>query len=55
MATGRPPYNALWIAATAPAHDLTLVTDDERQAALPLVRTMLVGAARIGLGLQTVH
>jgi predicted nucleic acid-binding protein len=44
-ATGRLPTNDLWIAATALAHDLTLVTADERQAALPLVRTRLVGAA----------
>jgi predicted nucleic acid-binding protein len=41
-ATGRAPANDLWIAATALAHDLTLVTADERQAALPLVRTALV-------------
>ena len=39
MATRRLPSNDLWIAATALAHDLTLVTADERQAALPLVRT----------------
>jgi predicted nucleic acid-binding protein len=38
-ATGRMPTNDLWIAATALAHDLTLLTADERQAALPLVRT----------------
>ena len=44
MATGRLPSNDLWIAATALAHDLTLITADERQAALPLVRTRLVGA-----------
>lgn len=43
-ATGRIATNDLWIAATALAHDLTLVTADERQAALPLVRTRLVGA-----------
>jgi len=36
--TGRLPTNDLWIAATALAHDLTLLTADERQAALPLVR-----------------
>lgn len=36
--------NDLWIAATALAHELTLVTADERQAALPLVRTVLLGA-----------
>jgi toxin FitB len=41
-ASGRRPTNDLWIAATALAHDLTLVTADERQAALPLVRVTLV-------------
>jgi predicted nucleic acid-binding protein len=41
--TGRMPTNDLWIAATALAHDLTLLTADERQAALPLVRTTHVG------------
>lgn len=44
-ATGRLPTNDLWIAATALAHDLTLVTRDERQAALPLVRTRLVASS----------
>jgi predicted nucleic acid-binding protein len=39
----RKPHNDLWIAATALAHDFTLVTADERQAALPLVRTELLG------------
>jgi predicted nucleic acid-binding protein len=39
---GRAPSNDLWIAATALAHDLTLLTRDERQAALPLVRTTLI-------------
>jgi len=39
----RKPHNDLWIAATALAHDFTLVTADERQAALPLVRTELIG------------
>ncbi|MBA3807511.1 MAG: PIN domain-containing protein [Solirubrobacterales bacterium] len=39
---GRRPSNDLWIAATALAHDLTLVTADERQAALPLVRATLI-------------
>ena len=39
---GRPPSNDLWIAATALAHDFTLITADERQAALPLVRSTLV-------------
>lgn len=41
-ATGRAPTNDLWIAATALAHDLTLVTADERQASLPLVTATLV-------------
>lgn len=40
---GRQPSNDLWIAATAQAHDFTLVTADERQASLPLVRSTLVG------------
>ena len=40
--TGRQPSNDLWIAATALAHDFTLVTADERQAALPLVQSTLV-------------
>jgi len=39
--SGRKPSNDLWIAATALAHDLTLFTADERQAALPLVRSTL--------------
>ncbi len=39
---GRTPSNDLWIAATALAHDLTLLTRDERQAALPLVKTQLI-------------
>lgn len=39
---GRQPSNDLWIAATAIARDFTLVTADERQAALPLVRSTLV-------------
>jgi predicted nucleic acid-binding protein len=41
-ASGKRPTNDLWIAATALAHDFTLITGDERQAALPLVRVMLV-------------
>jgi predicted nucleic acid-binding protein len=41
--TGRRPSNDLWIAATALAHDFTLVTADEQQASLPLVRSTLVG------------
>jgi predicted nucleic acid-binding protein len=39
---GRRPSNHLWIAATALAHDFTLITADDRQAALPLVRSTLV-------------
>lgn len=39
---GRAPSNDLWIAATALAHDFTLVTADERQASLPLVRSRLI-------------
>ena len=39
---GRRPSNDLWIAATALAHDFTLITADERQTALPLVRSTLV-------------
>jgi len=42
-ASGRLPANDLWIAATALAHDLTLLTADRRQAALPLLRTATVG------------
>lgn len=38
----RQPGNDLWIAATALAHGFTLVTADERQAALPLVRSTLI-------------
>ena len=36
--SGRTPSNDLWIAATALAHDLTLITRDDRLATLPLVR-----------------
>ncbi len=42
VAAGRAPSNDLWIAATAIAHDLELVTADKRQAALPHVRAQLV-------------
>ena len=35
--------NDLWIAATALAHDLTLLTADYRQAALPVLRATLAG------------
>ena len=45
-ASGRRPTNDLWIASTALAHDLTLITSDTRQAALPLIRVMLVSADR---------
>ncbi len=38
----RQPSNDLRIAATALAHDFTLVTADEHKAALPLVRSILV-------------
>lgn len=38
----RSTSNDLWIAATALAHELELVTMDRGQAALPLVRTTLV-------------
>ena len=41
-ATGRGATNDLWIAATALAHDFTLVTADGRQASLPLVRATLL-------------
>lgn len=38
----RLPSNDLWIAATAIAHDLELITADQRMAALPYVRAQLV-------------
>ncbi len=41
-AIGRLPTNDLWIAATAVAHNLVLVTGDERQAKLPGLRTRYV-------------
>jgi predicted nucleic acid-binding protein len=41
-ATGRLPTNDLWIAATAAAHRLTLVTGDGRQSKLPGLRTRYV-------------
>jgi predicted nucleic acid-binding protein len=44
-AARRSATNDLWIAATALAHDLTLLTGDQRQAALPLVRTQLLAAS----------
>ncbi len=42
MASGRGPCNDLWIAATAVANDLELITADKRMAALPYVRAQLV-------------
>jgi predicted nucleic acid-binding protein len=45
-ATGRLPTNALWIAATAAAHKLILVTGDERQSKLPGQRTRYLPAGR---------
>jgi len=45
-ASGRRPTNDLWIAATALAHDFTLITADQRQAALPIVRVSLVSHER---------
>jgi len=41
-ATDRKPTNDLWIAATALAHDLTLITVDRQQASLPLVQARLL-------------
>lgn len=41
-ASNRAQSNDLWIAATALAHDLMLITHDRRQAALPLVRAELI-------------
>jgi predicted nucleic acid-binding protein len=40
-ASGRQPANDLWIAATALAHELTLLTADTRQATLPGVHARL--------------
>lgn len=37
-AARRAPSNDLWIAATALAHDMTLVTRDDHLATVPLVR-----------------
>lgn len=42
MTSRRAPSNDLWIAATALANDLELVTMDAGQAALSLVRTRLI-------------
>jgi len=41
-AAGRGPSNDLWIAATALAHDLELVTGDQGQAAIPGIRVQLI-------------
>jgi predicted nucleic acid-binding protein len=41
-ATTRQPSNDLWIAATALAHDLTLITADARLASTPLIRARLI-------------
>jgi predicted nucleic acid-binding protein len=41
-ASGRQPANDLWIAATALAHDFTLVSADERLVSLPLIRATFV-------------
>lgn len=43
-ATDRIPSNDMWIAAIALANDYVLTTADERQAALPLVRSVLISA-----------
>jgi len=40
--TARQPTNDLWIAATALAHDYTLVTADARLASLPMIRSTLI-------------
>jgi predicted nucleic acid-binding protein len=42
MTSGRGPSNDLWIAATALARDLELITMDERLAGLGPVRTRLI-------------
>lgn len=41
-ASGRRPTNDLWIAATAEAHRLTLLTADEHQARLPVFDVRMV-------------
>jgi predicted nucleic acid-binding protein len=43
QAVSRRTSNDLWIAATALAHGLVLITADERQARLPLVESHYVG------------
>jgi predicted nucleic acid-binding protein len=45
-ASGRRPSNDLWIAATALAHDLTLLTADEQLAQTPLIRVRLITESR---------
>jgi predicted nucleic acid-binding protein len=42
-ASARQPANDLWIAATAHAHDLRLITADERLASIPLISATYVG------------
>ena len=42
MVSERSPSNDLWIAATALANDLELVTMDKAQASLPLIRATLI-------------
>lgn len=42
VAAGMRPTNDLWVAATALAHEFTLVTADRAQAALPLVAARFV-------------
>ncbi|MDQ6728894.1 MAG: type II toxin-antitoxin system VapC family toxin [Actinomycetota bacterium] len=46
-ATGRLPTNDLWIAATAAAHNLILVTGDDRQSKLPGLRTRYIPSSTI--------
>lgn len=46
-ATGRLPTNDMWIAATAAAHKLMLVTSDERQSKLPGLRARYVPSGTI--------
>jgi predicted nucleic acid-binding protein len=45
-AASRRPSNDLWIAATALAHDLTLLTADEQLAQTPLIRVRLITESR---------
>jgi predicted nucleic acid-binding protein len=41
-AVDRLPSNDMWIAAIALANEFVLMTADKRQAALPLVRSVLI-------------